>query len=71
MIFNPEERERVKLANYTGSEGLNRGDIQDMLDGRGRRLRPDALIDSQTVSRIHAELRATIGEGGERVAQCP
>ena len=35
VIFNLEERERVKLVNYTGSDELDRGDIQDMLEGEG------------------------------------
>ena len=68
VIFNLEERERVKLVNYTGSDELNRGDIEDMLDGTGLRLRLDSFIDPQTVSRIEAALRQMFAEKGYQFA---
>ena len=68
VIFNLEERERVKLVNYTGSEELDRGDIEDMLDGTGLRIRLDTFIDPQTVSRIEAALRLMFAEKGYQFA---
>ena len=68
VIFNLEERERVKLVNYTGSDELDRGDIQDMLDGTGLQIRLDSFIDPQTVSRIEVALRQMFGEKGYQFA---
>ena len=68
VIFNLEERERVKLVNYTGSDELDRGDIQDMLDGTGLQIRLDSFIDPQTVSRIEVALRQMFAEKGYQFA---
>ena len=68
VIFNLEERERVKLVNYTGSDELKRGDIQDMLDGTGLQIRLDSFIDPQTVSRIEVALRQMFAEKGYQFA---
>ena len=69
VIFNLEERERVKLVNYTGSDELDRGDIEDMLEGTGLQLRLDTFIDPQTVSRIEAALRQMFAEKGYQFAE--
>ena len=68
VVFNLEERERVKLVNYTGSEELDRGDIEDMLEGNGLRIQLDAFIDPQAVSRIEAALRQMFAEKGYQFA---
>ena len=68
VIFNLEERERVKLVNYTGSDELDRGDIEDMLEGEGLQLRLDTFIDPQRVSRIEAGLRQMFAEKGYQFA---
>ena len=69
VIFNLEERERVKVVDYAGSDELDRGDIEDMLDGTGLRIRLDTFIDLQTVSRIEAALRQMFAEKGYQFAE--
>ena len=68
VIFNLEERERVKLVNYTGSDELDRGDIEDMLDGTGLRIALDTFVDPRTVSQIEAALRQMFAEKGYQFA---
>ena len=68
VIFNLEERERVKVVNYTGSEELDRGDIEDMLEGTGLRIRADTFVDPEAVSRIEAALRLMFAEKGYQFA---
>ena len=68
VIFNLEERERVKVVNYTGSDELDRGDIEDMLEGTGLRILLDTFIDPQAVSRIETALRLMFAEKGYQFA---
>ena len=69
VVFNLEERERVKLVNFAGSDELDRGDIEDMLDGTGLRIPLDTFIDPQTVSRTEAALRQMFAEKGYQFAE--
>ena len=68
VIFNLEERERVKLVNYTGSDELDRGDIEDMLDGMELRIPLDTFVDPQAVSQIEVALRLMFAEKGYQFA---
>ena len=68
VIFNLEERERVKVINFTGSEELDRGKIEDMLDETGLRISADTFIDPQAVSRIETALRMMFTEKGYQFA---
>ena len=69
VIFNMEERQRVKIVGYSGSEELDRGDIEEKLQEAGITIRLDTFIDPQTVSRVEAALRLMFSEKGYQFAE--
>ena len=69
VIFNMEERQRVKIVGYSGSEELDRGDIEEKLQEAGIAIRLDSFINPRTVSRIEAALRLMFSEKGYQFAE--
>ena len=57
VIFNMEERERVKIVTYEGSEVLKTEDILENLEQQGVTLRMDSFIDPETIRRVKAIVR--------------
>ncbi len=57
VIFNMEERERVKIVTYEGSEVLKTEDILQNLEQQGVTLRMDSFIDPETIRRVKAIIR--------------
>ena len=57
VIFNLEERERVKIVTYEGSEVLKTEDILENLEQQGITLRMDSFIDPETIRRVKAVIR--------------
>ena len=57
VIFNLDERERVKIVTYEGSEVLSTEDILDNLEQQGITLRMDSFIDPETIRRVKAVIR--------------
>lgn len=57
VIFNLEERERVKIVTYEGSEVLKTEDILQNLEQQGITLRMDSFIDPETIRRVKAVVR--------------
>ena len=69
VIFNMEERQRVKLVGYSGSDELDRGDIEEKLQEAGIAIRLDTFIDPRAVSRVEAALRLMFSEKGYQFAE--
>ena len=69
VIFNMEERQRVKVVAFSGSDELDRGDIEDKLQEGGMAIRLDTFIDPQAVSRVEAALRLMFAEKGYQFAE--
>ena len=57
VIFNMEERERVKIVTYEGSEVLKTEDIMSNLEEQGVTLQMDSFIDPETIRRVKAVIR--------------
>ena len=57
VIFNMEERERVKVVTYEGSDVLKTEDILENLEQQGVTLRMDSFIDPETIRRVKAVIR--------------
>ena len=57
VIFNMEERERVKIVTYEGSEVLKTEDILENLEQQGVTLRMDSFVDPETIRRVKAIVR--------------
>ena len=69
VIFNMEERQRVKVVSYSGSDELDRGDIEEKLQEAGIVIRLDTFIDPRVVSRVEAALRLMFSEKGYQFAE--
>ena len=69
VIFNLEERQRVKVVRYTGSEAIDRGEIDEKLQAAGLEVRLDTFIDLRMVSRIEAALRLLFADEGYQFAE--
>ena len=57
VVFNLEERERVKIVTYEGSDVLKTEDILENLEQQGVTLRMDSFIDPETIRRVKAIIR--------------
>jgi outer membrane protein insertion porin family len=64
VTFNLEERERVKIVNYEGTEEIDRAKIDEQLTLRGIELRLDSFVDMAVIRRIESVLREMMAEKG-------
>ena len=64
VTYNMEERERVKIVNYDGTEKINRADIDEQLRARGIEMRLDSFLDAGTIRRIESVLREMMADKG-------
>ncbi len=64
VTYNMEERERVKIVNYDGTEKIDRADIDEQLRARGIEMRLDSFLDAGTIRRIETVLREMMADKG-------
>jgi len=64
LTYNMEERERVKIVNYTGSKQVDRSKIDEQLRDRGIEVRLDSFLDEGTIRRVEGVLRTMMAEKG-------
>jgi outer membrane protein insertion porin family len=64
VAFNMEERERVKIVNYEGTEQIDRAKIDEQLRLRGIEMRLDSFVDMAVIRRIETVLREMMAEKG-------
>ena len=57
VIFNMEERQRVKIVTFDGSEELKRDDIDLNLEDNGVVLRMDSFLDPAIIQRVKSVLQ--------------
>ena len=63
-IFNMEERQRIKIVDYVGSDKIDQGKIDEELKKRGIRLNLDSFIDPGLVRRVSGVVREVYAEKG-------
>ena len=68
VVFNMEERQRIKLIDYEGATSVSRTDINDRLKEKGFDLRLDAFMDAGLLRRIAAAVRELYSEKGFQYA---
>ena len=68
-IFNMEERQRVKIVDYVGSERVSHSDIDEKLKEKGITIRLDSFIDPGTVRQVAGVVRELYAEKGYQYAQ--
>jgi outer membrane protein insertion porin family len=67
-IFNMEERQRVKIVDYVGSERVSHSDIDEKLKEKGITIRLDSFIDPGTVRQVAGVVRELYAEKGYQYA---
>jgi outer membrane protein insertion porin family len=68
-IFNMEERQRVKIVDYVGSNKVDHSTIDDKLKEKGITIRLDSFIDPGTVRRVTGVVRELYAEKGYQYAE--
>jgi outer membrane protein insertion porin family len=69
VIYNMEERQRIKIVDYVGSEKVDQAAIEEALKERGINLRIDSFIDPGLVRRVAGIVREVYGEKGYQFAE--
>lgn len=64
LTYHMEERERVKLVEYTGSKVIDRTKIDEQLSDRGITVRLDSFLDESVIRRVEGVLRQMMAEKG-------
>ncbi len=69
VIFNMEERPRVKIVDYTGSSKVERTKIDEKMKEAGVALRLDSFLDEGAVRRVKGIIQEMMGEKGYQFAE--
>jgi outer membrane protein insertion porin family len=69
VIFNMEERERVKIVDYVGSDKIDQGKIEEELKKQGIHLNIDSFIDPGLVRRVTGVVRQVYADNGYQFAE--
>lgn len=69
MVFNLEERERVKIVRYEGSDEVKVEDINLNLEDQGIAMRLDAFVDPGILRRVKSLIRGLLGAKGYPFAE--
>ncbi len=64
ITFNLEERQRVKIVDYTGSKAIDTSKIDEKLKEAGTGIRLDSFIDSGLVRKVESIVRGLLLEKG-------
>jgi outer membrane protein insertion porin family len=69
VIFNMEERQRVKIVDYDGSKVLEQSKIEEKLRDVGVQIRLDSFIDEGLIRRVEGVVRDMFAEKGYEFAK--
>jgi outer membrane protein insertion porin family len=69
VIFNMEERQRVKIVDYTGSKKLEQSKIEEKLRDDGVQIRLDSFIDPGLIRRVEGIIRQMFSEKGHEFSK--
>src|SRR5438552_5207030 len=64
VLYDMEERERVKIVNYEGSKNIDRTKIAEQLKEKGIELRLDSFLDENILHRVDNVLKEMMAEKG-------
>ncbi len=64
VVYNMEERERIKIVDYQGSKQIDRTKIDEQLRDRSIELRLDSFLDAGAIRRVETVLREMMAEKG-------
>ena len=69
VIYNMEERERIKIVDYVGSDEVDQGTIEEEMKKQGINLRIDSFIDQGLVRRVTGIVRQVYADQGYQFAE--
>ncbi|HVL65907.1 MAG TPA: BamA/TamA family outer membrane protein [Vicinamibacterales bacterium] len=69
LIYNMEERQRIRIVDYVGSDKVDQSKIEEELKKRGINLRIDSFIDPGVVRRVSGIVREMYAEKGYQFAE--
>jgi outer membrane protein insertion porin family len=69
VVYNMEERQRVKIVDYVGSKKVEMAKIDEELKKRGMRIALDSFIDQGLIRRVAGVVREMYGEKGYEYAE--
>jgi outer membrane protein insertion porin family len=69
IVYNMEERQRVKIVDFVGSEKIQRSDINDKLRELNAEMRVDTFIDPSLLRKVEGILREMLKEKGFQSAE--
>ena len=69
VIYNMEERQRIKIVDYVGSESVDQGTIEEEMKKQGINLRIDSFIDQGLVRRVTGIVRQVYADKGYQFAE--
>ena len=64
IVYNMEERDRIKIVDYQGSKQIDRTKIGEQLTARQIELRLDSFLDQGAIRRVETVLRELMAEKG-------
>ncbi|HEX5473129.1 MAG TPA: BamA/TamA family outer membrane protein [Vicinamibacterales bacterium] len=69
IVYNMEERQRIKIVDYVGSDKVDQTKIEDELKKKGIQIRLDSFIDPGLVRRVSGIVRDLYAEKGYEFAE--
>jgi outer membrane protein insertion porin family len=69
VVYNMEERQRVRLVDYPGADKVDQTKIEEELRNRGIQIRIDSFIDPGTIRRVSGIIRELYAEKGHMYAE--
>jgi len=69
VIYNLEERQRIKIVDYTGSKKLDQSKIDDKLKEENISIRLDSFIDPGLIKKVEGIVRGMLSEKGYQFAE--
>ena len=69
VVYNMEERQRVKIVDYVGSDKVDQAKIEEELKQRGIKIGIDSFIDPGIIRRVTGVVREVYAEKGYQFAE--
>ena len=68
VVYNMEERQRVRIVDYIGSDKIDQSKIEEALRDKGIQIRADSFLDPGTIRRVTGVVRELYASEGYQYA---
>ena len=69
VVYDMEERERVKIVDYAGNQKVDQNKIEERLKEKGISIRLDSFVDQGTIRSVTGVVRELYAEQGYQFAE--